>query len=469
MRIGFLDASSGVSGDMLLAAAVAAGADLDPINRALPRLGLEGEIEAETVTRSGVQAVRLWLRRGGEDKELLGAAPLVAEEAHPHAPDDAGPGRERPGQAPPPHAHRAPSSVTAAPHPTPSRDGHTRTLEEILHRLGHAGLPATAAARARAVFQTLAEAEARAHGHPRNGKEAQPLGAIHFHEVGQDDALMDVVGVAMALEQLGVERLQCSPLNTGSGFVTCAHGRFAVPAPATLHLLRGIPVYSDGTEAELVTPTGAALVRTLAQGFGPMPPLRPEAFGYGAGSYELPGRPDLLRLVVGRAVETAPGPMPAAADDRQITVLEANVDDMNPQFYGYLAERALALGALDIFSCPAQMKKNRPGLLITILAPPAEAVRLTALLLDETTTLGVREHRAQRTVLARAVVPVETCFGVIRVKTAGAAAGSPGGGNAAPEYEDCREAALRAGVPLKQVRQEALRVYLNAQAGPEAR
>lgn len=433
MRIGFLDASSGVSGDMLLAAAVAAGADLDPINRALPRLGLEGRIEAEAVSRSGVQAVRLWLCRGKEDKELLGAAPPVAEGAHPHLPGAAG-------------------------------HGHTRTLEEILHRLGHAGLPATAAARARAVFQTLAEAEARAHGHPLNGKEAQPLGAVHFHEVGQDDALMDVVGAAMALEQLGVERLQCSPLNTGSGFVTCAHGRFAVPAPATLHLLRGIPVYSDGTEAELVTPTGAALVRTLAQGFGPMPPLRPEAFGYGAGSYELPGRPDLLRLVVGRAVETAPGPTPAAsADDRQITVLEANVDDMNPQLYGYLAERALALGALDIFSCPAQMKKNRPGLLITILAPPAEAARLTALLLDETTTLGVREHRAQRTVLARAVVPVETCFGVIRVKTAGAA-GAPGGGNAAPEYEDCREAALRAGVPLKQVRQEALRVYLNAQA-----
>lgn len=456
MRLAFLDASSGISGDMLLAAAVAAGADLAPINRAIARLGLEGEIEAERVARSGVQAVRLWFCEPGAEPTPLGGADTgangAAEPNHPHVPAP----REHPRTAPT-QQRRAKAVRETESHRHDSNAGHAhRTLGDILGVLDHAGLTPTVAARARAVFQALARAEARVHGHAAD----QPLDQLHFHEVGQDDAIMDVVGAAMALEQLGVERLQCSPLNTGSGQLTCAHGRFPVPAPATLELLRGLPVYSDGTEAELVTPTGAALVRTLAQGFGAMPALRPDAVGYGAGSYDLPGHSDLLRLVVGRAEEGAgAAPVaPAAAPGNEIAVLEANVDDMNPEFYGYLVERALALGALDIFSCPVQMKKNRPGLWITVLAPLAETDRLTALLLAETTTLGVRAHRAQRTVLERELIPVETRYGVIRVKSGG------GDANAAPEYEDCREAALRAGVPLKRVYQEALRVYLDSRA-----
>ncbi|MGH9534328.1 MAG: nickel pincer cofactor biosynthesis protein LarC [Terriglobales bacterium] len=443
MRLAYLDASSGISGDMLLAAALAAGAELDLVNRALARLGLRGEIEVEVVARSGVQATRLWLRRPEGDRRPLGAAEAAAqprsEAHHPHLPAAGGP---------------SPTRGRAGAHTHHGENGSAhRTLGEVYRLLDHAGLAPTVTARARAVFHALAQAEARVHGHAAG----QPLELVHFHEVGQDDAIMDVVGTATALEQLGVERLQCSALNTGSGFLTCEHGRFPVPAPATLELLRGVPVYSDGTEAELVTPTGAALVRTLAQGFGPMPPLRPEAVGYGAGSYELPERPDLLRLVIGRAAE--PGATPslapaAAADPNEIVVLEANLDDLNPQFFGYLVERALASGALDIFSCPAQMKKNRPGLLITILVRPTDADRLTALLLAETTTLGVRAHPARRTILAREIVPVETRYGVIRIKTGGVA-------HAAPEYEDCREAALRAGVPLQQVHQEALRLYWN--------
>ncbi len=467
MRLAFLDASSGISGDMLLAAAVAAGADLAPINRALTRLGLEGEIEAETVTRAGVQAVRLWFRGSGAEPTPLGGPGAGgsggAEPSHPHTPAPLAQGTHASGpHEHPPQAlrreHRAKSGrdTGGAHHHAAQAAPSHRTLGEILRILDHAGLTPTVAARARTVFQALARAEARVHGHAAD----KPLDQLHFHEVGQDDAIMDVVGSAMALEQLGVERLQCSPLNTGSGQLTCAHGRFPVPAPATLELLRGLPVYSDGTEAELVTPTGAALVRTLAQGFGAMPALRPESVGYGAGSYDLPGHPDLLRLVIGRAAEVGASAAvaPAAAAGNEITVLEANVDDMNPEFYGYLVERALALGALDIFSCPVQMKKNRPGLWITVLAPLAETDRLTALLLAETTTLGVRAHRAQRTVLERQLAPVETRYGVIRVKTGGDDA------NAAPEYEDCREAALRAGVPLKRVYQEALRVYLDSRA-----
>lgn len=458
MRLAFLDASSGISGDMLLAAAVAAGADLAPINRAFSRLGLEGEIEAETVTRAGVQAVRLWFRRPGAEPTPLGGTDAgangAAEPNHPHVPPPHDHPRDAPAQ-PPRRAKPGRDPGGAHPHAAGAAHSH-RTLGDILRILDHAGLTPTVAARARTVFQALARAEARVHGHAAD----KPLDQLHFHEVGQDDAIMDVVGAAMALEQLGIERLQCSPLNTGSGQLTCAHGRFPVPAPATLELLRGLPVYSDGTEAELVTPTGAALVRTLAQGFGAMPALRPESVGYGAGSYDLPGHPDLLRLVIGRAEEAggaATAPAVAAAGN-EVAVLEANVDDMNPEFYGYLVERALALGALDIFSCPVQMKKNRPGLWITVLAPLAETDRLTALLLAETTTLGVRAHRAQRTVLERQLVPVETRYGVIRVKTGG------GDANAAPEYEDCREAALRAGVPLKRVYQEALRVYLDSRA-----
>lgn len=442
MRIAFLDAVSGISGDMLLAAAVSAGADLAPVNLALGRLGIAGEVESETVIRGGVQAVRLWLRRPGEERQLLGAAPGFTPA--PHEPPHPHPPRPKAGGAavPPPPAHRS--------------------LGEILHRLDAAGLAPAVAARARAVFLALGQAEARVHGHP----EGADLAALALHEAGQDDALLDVAGAAMALEQLGIERLQCSPLNTGSGLVTCAHGRFPVPAPATLELLRGLPVYSDGTEAELVTPTGAALARTLAQGFGPMPPMRPEAVGYGAGSYELPGRPDLLRLVIGRMAE-APVRLAEAgreaagaeAGGDEVAVLEANVDDMNPQFYGYLAERALETGALDIFSCPVQMKKNRPGLLITILARPADAGRLAALLLAETTTLGVRRRLTRRMTVERGCTPVETRYGVIRVKTGGGDSA-----NAAPEYEDCREAARRAGVPLKRVHQEALRIFLNARA-----
>lgn len=415
---------------MLLAAGVSAGFGLERVNAALRRMGLPLELGSEIVPRGGARATRIVALGPDGAKAPLGAGGGAGEPSHPHAPR-AGKGN---------HGRHA--------------SGPPRTLRDVLRLVDAAGLSPAATARARAVFQALAEAEARAHG--------ESADRVHFHEVGQDDAVADIVGAALLWEDLGIERLVCSRLNVGAGHVECAHGRFPVPAPATLELLRGLPVYSDGVEAELVTPTGAALVRALAQGFGPMPPLRPEVYGHGAGSYDLPGRADVLRLIVGRAVEPAPRAGGGDAGDVGVTegaggsiaVLACNVDDMSPQIYGYLADRALALGALDIFSQPAQMKKNRPGLLITVLARPERAATLTRLLLEETTTLGVRRSDARRTELERRVVAVETPYGAIRLKL-GESEGRMV--NIAPEYEDCRAAAERHQIPLKRVIQAALR------------
>ena len=476
---------------MLLAAAIAAGVDLDPINRAVARLGIDLVLEIETVERNGVQAVRLLGRTADGKRGPLGGAGSDRDADHAH--DHTQPGhrhavqaprqdRSHPGQGaetsatrpargkrvasdatrvlhlhPPAQAtksgskHVDPGGEASHPH-VPHAHGqhvHGRTLQAILALLDRVRLSPAVTARARAAFQALGEAEAKVHG--------VSIETIHFHEVGQDDAIVDVVGAAMAFEALGVERVIASPLNLGSGEVVCAHGRFSIPAPATLELVRGLPVYSDGRQAELVTPTGAALIRTLAQGFGPMPAMRPEQVGYGAGHYELDGLADVLRLVVGREQTAAipnAGGEPAAwraqlGATEAVVVLEATVDDMNPEFFGHLVEQGLAAGALDVYAVPAQMKKSRPGLLVTLLARPADAARLAQLLFAETTTLGVRVQETERVVQERSWTEVATRFGAIRVKVAG--------DNWHPEFEDCRAAALKHGVPLKQVYLAALR------------
>jgi len=297
-----------------------------------------------------------------------------------------------------------------------------------------AGLSARAAERASAIFRRLGEAEAKIHD--------TTVEKIHFHEVGAVDAIVDIVGASVGFELLGIEEFYASPLNVGSGQVEAAHGVLPVPAPATAELVKGAPTYSSGVERELLTPTGAAILTTLVKRFGAMPALKLEAIGYGSGAADLPGQANVLRMFVGESADVV------HAADETISIIEASVDDLNPQVYAYFAERALAAGALDVTSAPLQMKKGRPGQLITVLAPPERADALAELFFQETTTIGVRAWEARRRVLARETVNVQTAYGPVPVKV------SRNNGrvlNAAPEFEDCRRIALEHGVPLKQV------------------
>ena len=275
-----------------------------------------------------------------------------------------------------------------------------------------------------------------------------PIDRVHFHEVGAVDAIIDIVGASVGLELLGVEEVVCSSLNVGCGSVKTQHGMLPVPAPATAELLRGAPTYSNGIEHELVTPTGAAIVATSASRYGAQPAMTVTAIGQGAGAAEFAGQANILRLFVGEASERAAG----EPDCEDVVVLEANLDDMNPQIYGYFADRALAAGALDVFSIPIYMKKNRPGQLVTVLCDRATEKALTELVFRETTTLGVRRSMATRQTLQRELVTVETAFGAIRVKVARMNGRTL---NVAPEYDDCRAAATEKGVPLKRVLAEA--------------
>ena len=319
-------------------------------------------------------------------------------------------------------------------------------MTEIRQIIGSAGISDTAKHTAIAIFEALGEAEARIH--------ATSIEKVHFHEVGAVDAMVDIVCAAVGVEALGVDEIICSPLNVGGGTVKCAHGIFPVPAPATVELLKDAPVYSSGVQAELVTPTGAAIVKTLARRFAAFPEMKIEKSGYGAGSRDFPGHPNVVRLTVGEAVST----LATKTASETITVLEANLDDLNPQVFGYVVDRLLEEGALDAFGMPVQMKKNRPGTLLTALCKPEDASKLTKLIFTETTTLGVRRREEVRQTLARRWENVRTPWGDVRIKIA-----SMNGTvtNCAPEYEDCRRIAAEHRVPLKTVMQEAARQYLD--------
>jgi len=341
--------------------------------------------------------------------------------------------------------HSHPQSAPAET-PTPHSDSHRhRGLAEIRRIISAAAISEGAKKVAIAIFEALGEAEAKIHN--------VPLETVHFHEVGAIDAMTDIVCAAVGMEALGVEEMVCSPLNVGGGTVECAHGRFPVPAPATVELLKGAPVYSSGLEAELVTPTGAAIVKTLARRFGSFPEMKIERSGYGAGSQDFSGFPNVARLVIGETFA-------AKTPSEMIAVLEANLDDLNPQVFGYVMERLLEQGALDVFGMPVQMKKNRPGTLMTVLCKPEDANTLTDILFAETTTLGVRRREEVRRTLARRWEQVPTPWGEVRIKIA-----SMNGTvtNYAPEYEDCRRIASEQHVPLKTVMQEATRAYLGKQ------
>jgi uncharacterized protein (TIGR00299 family) protein len=318
-----------------------------------------------------------------------------------------------------------------------------RSLSAILEIIEKSRLATGVKDRATAIFRKLGDAEAAVHD--------VPLEKIHFHEVGAVDAIVDIVGACIGFAAMGIDAFACSPLNVGGGTAKMAHGVLPVPAPATARLLIGKPTYSNGVQKELVTPTGAAIVATLCTGFGPQPPMSVVAIGYGAGMADLEGQPNVLRLMMGELLEKH-----ASAEAETIRVLEANLDDMNPQIYGYFLEKALAAGALDVFATPVQMKKNRPGMLVTVLCRPEDEAKFQEMLFAETTTLGVRSYTAERRVLARQWDTVHTRFGDVRIKVARLNGRIR---QASPEFEDCRKLAEAQNVPLQRVMEEAARAW----------
>ena len=317
-----------------------------------------------------------------------------------------------------------------------SEGHHHRGLSIILGRIDKAGLAPRAADRARGIFTRLAEAEAKVHN--------MPVEEVHFHEVGAVDSIVDIVGAAIAFELFGIDEFACSALDVGAGQVKTAHGLLPVPAPATAELLRGAPMYTSGIARELVTPTGAAIATTLSTRYAQIPEMTLRAVGYGAGSADLTEKANVLRILIGENATSEAG----EHWDAPVSVIETNLDDMSPQIYGYFVERALAAGALDVFSTAVQMKKNRPGVLLTILCDAAHTARLIDLVFRETTTIGVRTYDVRRKVLDREVVAVATQFGEVRVKISRMNGSVL---NATPEYEDCQRLAAEKGIPLKQV------------------
>jgi uncharacterized protein (TIGR00299 family) protein len=331
-------------------------------------------------------------------------------------------------------------SATRADVRTTEERAH-RHLSDILKIINDAGLSDAVKERASLIFTRLAQAEARVHN--------MPVERIHFHEVGALDAIIDVVGACVCFELLGIERFISSGLHVGSGMVQMAHGSFPVPPPAVAELLKGAPVYSSDIKGELVTPTGAAIISAVCEEYGPLPRMSIDATGYGAGGREYENFPNVLRVIIGEdAFEKSAG----AAIDERLLMIETNVDDMSPQVFGYLMDQAFERGALDCYLTPVQMKKNRPGVLISILCRPTEREALSALLFSETTTLGLRCYGVSRRALVRESVRVETTYGSIDVKLARFDEGRV---KAMPEYEQCRAAARAAGVPLREVEEAA--------------
>ncbi|HEV7906173.1 MAG TPA: nickel pincer cofactor biosynthesis protein LarC [Pyrinomonadaceae bacterium] len=401
MRTLYFDCFAGASGDMILGALVAAGADARALREQLVLLDVSDfEVGFETVDRSGISATHARVR-------------TVDERQHRH-------------------------------------------LSAILKIIAESRLSAAVKSRASRIFERLGEAEARVHN--------VPVERIHFHEVGAMDAIIDVVGACIGFELLAIERFVSSPLHVGSGTVEMAHGRFPVPPPAVTELLRDAPIYATDIKGELVTPTGAAIISTVCAEFGALPRMRVAATGYGAGTREYKDFPNVLRVLVGESDEAAAtDESVAATHSEKLLMIETNLDDTTPQVLGYVLERAFSLGALDCFLTPVQMKKNRPGTLVSILCRPAEQETLTGLLFDETTTLGVRSYEVVRRALEREFVSVETEFGAISVKVARAEGGRVS--NVAPEFEDCRAAALGAGVPLYVVERAARAAFDKVSAG----
>jgi uncharacterized protein (TIGR00299 family) protein len=449
MRIAYLECFSGISGDMFLGALVDAGLPGRLLRETVAALDIGARLEVSRVNRSGISATKVDVYGDGEKDRPRENHEHGQHEAHGHHHHEDV--RERASRLlphPDEHARKSERTGVSAPH-KPASHTHGRALSQIKEVIGKAAIAAKAKDTAIAIFEALGAAEAKIHN--------IDIEKIHFHEVGAVDAMVDIVCAAVGAEELGADEIICSPLNLGGGTVECAHGRFPVPAPATLELLKGAPVYSSGIQAELVTPTGAAIVKTLATKFAAFPEMKIDKTGYGAGAHDFPGHANVVRLTIGEAR------LEAKTAEETISLLEANFDDMNPQVFGYVMDRLLQEGALDVFGMPVQMKKNRPGTLLAVLAKPEDAAKLAQILFAETTTLGVRRHQEKRQVLARKFVAVPTQWGEVRMKIASINGTVT---NYAPEYEDCRRIAAERHVPLKSVMQEAVQGYLKRDEKP---
>ncbi len=382
MKICYLDAFSGISGDMTVGALVDAGAPAGALIEALEQLGTGARFSVEKTARGGIAASKFRVETGAEPVK---------------------------------HRH----------------------LSHILAMIDKSAIAGRAKQNASEVFRRLGQAEAQVHG--------MPIEKVHFHEVGAVDSIADIVGACVALDLLGVEEVHASAINVGSGTVKTEHGVLPVPAPATALLLAGKPIYARGPEMELTTPTGAALATALAVSFGPLPAMRISSIGHGAGDRDFAGQPNVLRVLIGEGTH--------APEATLVSVIEANIDDSSPQLLGYALERLLEAGALDVTLSALQMKKNRPGSLLRVIAKPEDQERLAQIVFAETSTLGLRIHAAERRIQERRVVTVETPYGPVRGKVAGQEV-------FAPEYDDCRAIAMRTGAPLKDVLAAAQNAYL---------
>ena len=433
MKAAYLEAFSGLSGDMWLGALVDAGAPVSVLQRTLDSLRLGLELEVKPVHRCGIAATKAHIRG---DTGIEEPVPAMVPTLNDH---------QQPGLELSHFGHNAIHNHHWDHYKTAEvSHRHGRSLNEILQLLQNTPLSADVKALASRTFQVLGEAEAKVHG--------ITLDLVHFHEVGALDAIADIVLTATAACELEIDQWFCSPVNVGSGMVRCAHGVYPVPVPAVAELLRTAPTYSTDTQAELVTPTGAALLVALnVQFVSVQPRLILTTVGYGAGSRDPVDYPNVLRLRLGEQPFAS-----NTATEEMIVVLETAVDDMSPQVVAYVSEKLLATGALDVMCTPVLMKKGRQGTLITILAERATVSDLEMLLFRETSTLGIRRREEQRTILPRETVNVATVWGTVRIKI-----GSLGAevSNIAPEYEDCRRLAESSGVPIKQVQEAALHAY----------
>ena len=413
-KILYFDCFSGASGDMILGSLIDAGLPIAELREALGSLALENiRVEAHTTQRAGIAATKFEVI--DETVEHLGSH----DNGHHHHRHDAG------------HAH--------------DHSSH-RGLNEICRMIDGSGLSTAAKGRANHLFRRLAEVEAAIH--------QTSVDKVHLHEVGAVDSIIDIAGCVFALEWFDVERIVVSPLNVGSGTVKCEHGVMPVPAPATAKLIEGSPVYSKGPEVELLTPTGALILTDYAESYGSLPAMTLERSGFGAGDHDFPDHPNLLRAVVGQE--------DASSMLERVVVLECEIDDMNPQIFGLLMDRLYANGALDVFYVPVQMKKNRPGTLVTIVALPLQREALSNIVFRETTTIGVRFREMDRERLDREEVEVETSLGVVRFKLAR----RPGTDvilNASAEFGDCVRLAEEHGLPVKSVQAVATKAFLERQ------
>ena len=441
MRIGYLDCFAGISGDMFLGALVDAGVPARVLEEAAAALGIGASVRVETVDRSGVRATKVHVLEDGVVAEEAAAKAHEQSHEHSHEGDSHGHHHEHGDGHTHSHSH---SHSDAEKHVHGKPHVHGRSLGKIREVIEAAALSTAVKGNAIRTFELLGTAEAKIHN--------VPVEKIHFHEVGAVDAIVDIVGACAALdylEQSGPIAWYCSAVNVGSGTVECAHGTLPVPAPATADLLRGMPTYAAHIQKEMVTPTGAALLRLLGPKFGEQPGMRVASIGYGAGGRNPSGFANVLRVSLGEAVDEEP-------EGEVVTVLDTALDDLNPQVLAMVSEQVLIRGALDAMLQPVVMKKGRSGTLLTVLCRQQDATALEDYLFRETSTLGVRRREERRTVLDRRHDEVTTPYGVIRVKL-GLRNGVPM--NIAPEFEDCRAAAEAHQVPVKQVIQAAISAW----------